>query len=68
MKFGMDKLDDMNHFNNKCILFVIDLLQDQFGLTLVDLENIVWGTICGAIWYKMILIPCNLSTSTPLTT
>ncbi|KAG4157128.1 hypothetical protein ERO13_D02G042933v2, partial [Gossypium hirsutum] len=49
MKFGMGTLDDMNHLKNKRIHFVADLLQDQFGLALVCLENVVRGTICGAI-------------------
>ncbi|KAL4340516.1 hypothetical protein GQ457_08G025810 [Hibiscus cannabinus] len=49
MKFGMGTLDDMNHIKNKRIRFVADLLQDQFGLAMVRLENIVRGTICGAI-------------------
>ncbi|TYJ38615.1 hypothetical protein E1A91_A04G003900v1, partial [Gossypium mustelinum] len=49
MKFGMGPLDDMNHLKNKRIRSVADLLQDQFGLALVRLENVVRGTICGAI-------------------
>ncbi|PHT97209.1 DNA-directed RNA polymerase subunit beta [Capsicum chinense] len=68
LKFGMGALDDMNHLKNKRIRSVADLLQDQFGLALVRLENVVRGTICGAIRYKLILIPQNLVTSTPLTT
>ncbi|KAF4383785.1 hypothetical protein G4B88_020107 [Cannabis sativa] len=39
MKFGMGILDDMNHLKNKRIRSVADLLQDQFGLALVHLEN-----------------------------
>nr|YP_009000088.1 RNA polymerase beta subunit [Silene chalcedonica]AGZ18078.1 RNA polymerase beta subunit [Silene chalcedonica] len=68
MKFGMGTLDDMNHLKNKRIRSVADLLQDQFGLALVRLENVVRGTICGAIWHKLIPTPQNLVTSTPLTT
>nr|KJB09366.1 hypothetical protein B456_001G136600 [Gossypium raimondii] len=68
MKFGMGTLDDMNHLKNKRILSVADLLQDQFGLALVRLENVVRGTICGAIRHKLILTPQNLVTSTSLTT
>ncbi|CAN6447273.1 unnamed protein product [Victoria cruziana] len=68
MKFGMGTLDDMNHLKNKCIRSVADLLQDQFGLALVRLENVVRGTICGAIRHKLIPTPHNLVTSTPLTT
>nr|ASN66217.1 RNA polymerase beta subunit [Lilium primulinum var. ochraceum]UDF87571.1 RNA polymerase beta subunit [Lilium primulinum var. burmanicum] len=68
MKFGMGTLDDMNHLKNKRIRSVADLLQDQFGLALVRLENAVRGTICGAIRHKMIPTPQNLVTSTSLTT
>ncbi|KAG9438781.1 hypothetical protein H6P81_021261 [Aristolochia fimbriata] len=68
MKFGMGTLDDMNHLKNKRIRSVADLLQDQLGLALVRLENVVRGTICGAIRHKLIPTPQNLVTSTPLTT
>ncbi|KAL4316488.1 hypothetical protein HN873_052270 [Arachis hypogaea] len=65
MKFGMGTLDDMNHLKNKRIRSVADLLQDQFGLALVRLENMVRGTIYGAIRLKLIPTPQNLVTSTP---
>uniref|UniRef100_A0AAU8AVU4 DNA-directed RNA polymerase subunit beta n=1 Tax=Tulipa tetraphylla TaxID=3064860 RepID=A0AAU8AVU4_9LILI len=68
MKFGMGILDDMNHLKNKRVRSVADLLQDQFGLALVRLENAVRGTICGAIRHKLIPTPQNLVTSTSLTT
>nr|YP_010158165.1 RNA polymerase beta subunit [Cyrtophyllum fragrans]QRG30256.1 RNA polymerase beta subunit [Cyrtophyllum fragrans] len=68
LKFGMGTLDDMNHLKNKRIRSVADLLQDQFGLALVRLENVVRGTIGGAIRHKLIPTPQNLVTSTPLTT
>lgn len=68
LKFGIGALDDMNHLKNKRIRSVADLLQDQFGLSLVRLENVVRGTICGAIRHKLIPTPQNLVTSTPLTT
>nr|YP_010340337.1 RNA polymerase beta subunit [Solanum aureum]UNZ92661.1 RNA polymerase beta subunit [Solanum aureum] len=58
----------MNHLKNKRIRSVADLLQDQFGLALVRLENVVRGTICGAIRHKLIPTPQNLVTSPPLTT
>ncbi|KAL2239133.1 UNVERIFIED_CONTAM: DNA-directed RNA polymerase subunit beta [Sesamum indicum] len=64
----MGTLDDMNHLKNKRIRSVADLLQDQFGLSLVRLENVVRGTICGAIRHKLIPTPQNLVNSTPLTT
>nr|QXE45759.1 RNA polymerase beta subunit [Haloragodendron glandulosum] len=67
MKFGMGILDDMNHLKNKRIRSVADLLQDQFGLALVRLENVVRGTISGAIKHKLIPTPQNLVLSTPLT-
>nr|YP_009737212.1 DNA-directed RNA polymerase beta subunit [Paris polyphylla]YP_009995558.1 RNA polymerase beta subunit [Paris liiana]QNH94295.1 RNA polymerase beta subunit [Paris polyphylla var. yunnanensis]QHV40539.1 DNA-directed RNA polymerase beta subunit [Paris polyphylla]QNH94381.1 RNA polymerase beta subunit [Paris polyphylla var. yunnanensis]QNH94467.1 RNA polymerase beta subunit [Paris polyphylla var. yunnanensis]QNQ64496.1 RNA polymerase beta subunit [Paris liiana] len=68
MKLGMGTLDDMNHLKNKRIRSVADLLQDQFGLALVRLENAVQRTICGAIRHKLIPTPENLVTSTSLTT
>ncbi|KAL0920883.1 hypothetical protein M5K25_007898 [Dendrobium thyrsiflorum] len=68
MKLGMGTLDDMNHLKKKHIRSVADLLQDQFGLALVHLENTVRGTICGAIRHKLIPTPQNLVTSTSLTT
>uniref|UniRef100_A0AAU6PCX0 DNA-directed RNA polymerase subunit beta n=1 Tax=Dianthus alpinus TaxID=1532765 RepID=A0AAU6PCX0_9CARY len=67
MKFGMGPFDDMNHLKNKRIRSVADLLQDQFGLAMVRLENVVRATICGAIRHKLIPTPQNLVTSTPLT-
>ncbi|CAA2979835.1 RNA polymerase beta subunit [Olea europaea subsp. europaea] len=63
LKFGMGTLDDMNHLKNKRIHFVADLLQDQFGLALVLLENVVRRTMCGAIRHKLISTPQNLVTS-----
>lgn len=69
MKFGMGTLDDTNDLKNKRIRSVADLLQDQFGLALVRLENVVRGTICRAIrQHKWIPTPQNLVTSTSLTT
>lgn len=67
MKFGMGTLDDMNHLKNKRIRSVADLLQDQFGLALVRLENVVQGTICGALSENVRPTPQTLVTSTPLT-
>ncbi|MBA0876494.1 hypothetical protein Goshw_020714 [Gossypium schwendimanii] len=57
MKFGMGTLDNMNHLKNKCIHSVADLLQDQFGLALVRLENVVRGTICRVIRHRLIPTP-----------
>nr|YP_009861979.1 RNA polymerase beta subunit [Viscum liquidambaricola]QKV09804.1 RNA polymerase beta subunit [Viscum liquidambaricola] len=69
MKFGMGTLDDMNHLKNKRIRSVANLLQDQFGLALVRLENVVRGTICRSIrQHKWIPAPQNLVTSTLFTT
>ncbi|KAM3398089.1 hypothetical protein P3S68_001603 [Capsicum galapagoense] len=68
LKFRMGALDDMNHLKNKRIRAVADLLQDQFELAMVRLENMVRGTIYGAIRHKLIPTPQNLVTSTPLTT
>nr|UXP85909.1 RNA polymerase beta subunit [Lonicera caerulea var. edulis] len=68
MKFGMGTLDDMNHLKNKRIRSVADLLQEQFGLALSRLENLIRGTISGALRHKLTPTPQNLVTSTPLTT
>nr|AKZ31221.1 RNA polymerase beta subunit [Scaevola porocarya] len=68
MKFGMGTLDDTNHLKNKRIRSIADLLQDQFGLALVRLEDVVRGTICRALRQKLRRPPRNLLTSTPLTT
>ena len=54
LKFEMSTLDDMNHLKNKRIRSIADLLLDQFGWTLVRLEAMVRGTICGAIRHKLI--------------
>nr|AVM83100.1 RNA polymerase beta subunit [Adenocalymma calcareum] len=67
LKFGMGTLDDMNHLKNKRIRSVADLLQEQFGLSLVRLENVVQETIGKAIERKWIPTPQNLVTSRPLT-
>nr|YP_009116018.1 RNA polymerase beta subunit [Campanula takesimana]YP_009338074.1 RNA polymerase beta subunit [Campanula punctata]AJD00865.1 RNA polymerase beta subunit [Campanula takesimana]AMR74032.1 RNA polymerase beta subunit [Campanula punctata]QOL12343.1 RNA polymerase beta subunit [Campanula takesimana] len=68
LKFGMGRLDDMNHLKNKRIRSVADLLQDQFGLALVRLENVVRSTICGALRHKLRPRPQNLVTSPLVTT
>ncbi|KAL3537951.1 hypothetical protein ACH5RR_001317 [Cinchona calisaya] len=60
LKFGMGTLDNMNHLKNKHIRFVADLLQHQFRLALVRLENAVRGTIFGAIRHKLMPTPQNL--------
>nr|YP_009470649.1 RNA polymerase beta subunit [Anemopaegma acutifolium]YP_009471139.1 RNA polymerase beta subunit [Anemopaegma glaucum]AVF97468.1 RNA polymerase beta subunit [Anemopaegma arvense]AVF97076.1 RNA polymerase beta subunit [Anemopaegma acutifolium]AVF97174.1 RNA polymerase beta subunit [Anemopaegma acutifolium]AVF97762.1 RNA polymerase beta subunit [Anemopaegma glaucum]AVF97860.1 RNA polymerase beta subunit [Anemopaegma glaucum] len=69
LKFGMGTLDDMNHLKNKRIRSVADLLQEQFGLSLVHLENVVQETIRKAIERKRIPTPQNLvpSGTLPLT-
>nr|YP_010924493.1 RNA polymerase beta subunit [Pentaphorus foliolosus]WKB11252.1 RNA polymerase beta subunit [Pentaphorus foliolosus] len=66
IKFGMGTLDDMNHLKNKRIRSVADLLQEQFGLALVRLENMARGTICVALKYKWIPTPQKLVNPSPL--
>nr|YP_009300108.1 RNA polymerase beta subunit [Pelargonium transvaalense]AJC00023.1 RNA polymerase beta subunit [Pelargonium transvaalense]AKF43110.1 RNA polymerase beta subunit [Pelargonium transvaalense] len=68
MKYGMGTLDDMNHLKNKRIRSVADLLQDQFGLALIDLENAVSDTIGTAIVTNKIPTLKHLALSTPFTT
>lgn len=53
-----------NPFLTWIFRYVVDILQDQFKLALIRLENVVWGTICGAIKHKLILTLQNLLTST----
>nr|AKZ30113.1 RNA polymerase beta subunit [Goodenia rosea] len=67
MKFGMGTLDDTNHLKNKRIRSVADLLQDQFGLALVRLKDVVQETIRRR-GHKLRRPPRNLVPSTPLTT
>ncbi|KAL2925213.1 DNA-directed RNA polymerase subunit beta [Bienertia sinuspersici] len=62
IKFRICTLDDTNHFKNKRIRSVADLLEDQFGLALVRFKNAIRGTICGAIRHKLIPSPQNLIT------
>nr|ATG24873.1 RNA polymerase beta subunit [Lobelia heterophylla subsp. heterophylla] len=64
LKFGMGTFDDLNHLKNKRIRSGGDLLQDQFGLALARLKEVVEGTICE---HKWIPTPQNLVTSPPLT-
>nr|YP_009166683.1 RNA polymerase beta subunit [Tanaecium tetragonolobum]ALB78251.1 RNA polymerase beta subunit [Tanaecium tetragonolobum] len=66
LTFGMGTLDDMNHLKNKRIRSVGDLFQEQFGLSLVHLENVVQETIRKAIGRKRIPTPQNLVPSGPL--
>ncbi|KAF5781927.1 DNA-directed RNA polymerase subunit beta [Helianthus annuus] len=67
IKFGMGTLDDMNHLQNKRIRSVADLLQEQFGLALVRLENMARGNIYAAFKHNWTPTPQNLVNSTPLT-
>nr|YP_010692399.1 RNA polymerase beta subunit [Juncus validus]UZM11361.1 RNA polymerase beta subunit [Juncus validus] len=65
IKLGIGTLDDMNHLKNKRIRSAGDLLQDQFGLALIRLENAIRNTISRAIIQnKWIRAPQNLINST----
>jgi hypothetical protein len=48
MKFRMCAFDDINHLKNNKNFCVAYLIQDQFGLTLIHLKNMVKGIICGS--------------------
>ncbi|KAL9992181.1 DNA-directed RNA polymerase subunit beta [Helianthus debilis subsp. tardiflorus] len=63
IKFGMGTLDDMNHLQNKRIRSVADLLQEQFGLALVRLENMARGNIYAALKHNWTPTPQNLVNS-----
>ncbi len=62
----MGMFDDIDHFKNRCIRSIMDLLLDQFRLALNHLENLVRQTICKTTKHKQFYIPKSLLTSTPL--
>ena len=47
---------------------MVDHLQDQFGVALIHLENMIRGTIGGAVRHKLISTTQNLVTSNSLMT
>jgi len=56
MKFRMCTFDDINHLKNNKIFYVANLIQDQFGLTLIHLKNMVKGIICGSTRHQPLKI------------
>jgi DNA-directed RNA polymerase subunit beta len=66
LKFGLGKLDDIDHLKNRRVCSVADLLQDQFKLGLNRLENSIRQILRGATKRKRLPTPKSLVTPTPL--
>nr|YP_009667958.1 RNA polymerase beta subunit [Jubula hutchinsiae]QCW58734.1 RNA polymerase beta subunit [Jubula hutchinsiae] len=68
LKFGMGKLDDIDHLKNRRVCSVADLLQDQLKLALNRLENSIRQIMRGTNKRKRLPTPKSLITPTPLVT
>nr|YP_010704937.1 RNA polymerase beta subunit [Porella grandiloba]WCQ78473.1 RNA polymerase beta subunit [Porella grandiloba] len=68
LKFGIGKLDDIDHLRNRRVCSVADLLQDQLKLALNRLENSIRQILRGATKRKRLPTPKSLVTPTPLIT
>jgi len=66
LKFGVGRLDDIDHLKNRRVCSVADLLQDQFRLGLNRLENSIRQILRGATKRKRLPTPKSLVTPTPL--
>jgi DNA-directed RNA polymerase subunit beta len=66
LKFGIGKLDDIDHLKNRRICSVADLLQDQLKLALNRLENSIRQILRGITKRKQLPTPKSLVTPTPL--
>lgn len=66
LKFGVGKLDDIDHLKNRRVCSVADLLQDQLKLALNRLENSIRQILRGATKRKRLPTPKSLVTPTPL--
>nr|YP_009667711.1 RNA polymerase beta subunit [Schistochila macrodonta]QCW58487.1 RNA polymerase beta subunit [Schistochila macrodonta] len=66
LKFGIGKLDDIDHLKNKRVCSVADLLQDQLKLALNRLENSIRQILRGAAKRKRLPTPKSLVTPTLL--
>jgi DNA-directed RNA polymerase subunit beta len=66
LKFGLGRLDDIDHLKNRRVCSVADLLQDQFKLGLNRLENSIRQILRGATKRKRLPTPKSLVTPTPL--
>nr|QWW92927.1 RNA polymerase beta subunit [Delavayella serrata] len=66
LKFGVGKLDDIDHLKNRRVCSVAELLQDQFKLGLNRLENSIRQILRGATKRKRLPTPKSLVTPTPL--
>jgi DNA-directed RNA polymerase subunit beta len=66
LKFGVGRLDDIDHLKNRRVCSVADLLQDQFKLGLNRLENSIRQILRGATKRRRLPTPKSLVTPTPL--
>ena len=66
LKFGIGRLDDIDHLKNRRVCSVADLLQDQLKLALSRLENSIRQILRGASKRKRLPTPKSLITPTPL--
>nr|BBF91139.1 RNA polymerase beta chain [Phyllocladus aspleniifolius] len=66
VQFGTGTLDDIDHLQNKRLRSIADLLQNQFGLALMRLENAVKETIMIMSSLTKLTLK-NLVTSKPVT-
>nr|YP_009668457.1 RNA polymerase beta subunit [Heteroscyphus argutus]QCW59233.1 RNA polymerase beta subunit [Heteroscyphus argutus] len=66
LKFGLGRLDDIDHLKNRRVCSVADLSQDQLKLALNRLENSIRQILRGATKRKRFPTPKSLVTPTPL--
>nr|YP_010399878.1 RNA polymerase beta subunit [Nowellia curvifolia]UQM88644.1 RNA polymerase beta subunit [Nowellia curvifolia] len=66
LKFGIGRLDDIDHLKNRRVCSVADLLQDQSKLALTRLENSIRQILRGVTKRKRLPTPKSLITPTPL--
>jgi DNA-directed RNA polymerase subunit beta len=66
LKFGIGRLDDIDHLKNRRVCSVAELLQDQLKLALNRLENSIRQILRGATKKKRLPTPKSLVTATPL--
>nr|WCP19375.1 RNA polymerase beta subunit [Calypogeia suecica]WCP19462.1 RNA polymerase beta subunit [Calypogeia suecica] len=66
LKFGVGRLDDIDHPKNRRVCSVADLLQDQSKLGLNRLENSIRQILRGATKRRRLPTPKGLVTPTPL--
>nr|AOV84673.1 RNA polymerase b-subunit [Actinostachys pennula] len=68
VSYGIGNLDDPDHSKNRRVRSIADLLQEQSGLALNRLENLIRQNVHKAVRRKRLLTPRGLVTSVPLVT